>query len=104
MSSKQRHTLTAIIRDRKGVVLSVGQNSYTKTHPLMADLAKKANMPDRIYLHAEVHAIVRCQDISKAHSIEIFRFNKEGKPVNAAPCKICQSAIQATPIKRVRHT
>jgi hypothetical protein len=37
---KTRHELTAVIYDRKGNVLSIGKNSYIKTHPLQAIHAK----------------------------------------------------------------
>jgi hypothetical protein len=30
----KRQAITAIITDKKGRVLSIGQNSYSKTHPL----------------------------------------------------------------------
>jgi deoxycytidylate deaminase len=61
-------------------------------------------MPDKHYLHAEVHAIVKCRDLSKAHKIFISRFGKEGQPLLAKPCPVCQSAIQAAGIKVVEYT
>ena len=30
------HSLTAIIKDKRGNVLAIGKNSYTKTHPYQA--------------------------------------------------------------------
>lgn len=101
--AKQQH-LTAIIYDRKGRVLSVGQNSYVKTHPLQAKHAKRVGLEDKQYLHAEVHAIVRCKDLSKAHKIFISRWNKDGEPMFAKPCPVCESAIKAAGIEIVEHT
>lgn len=102
MSVKQ--VLSAVIRDKRGRVLSIGKNSYVKTHPLQAQHARKVGMEHKIYLHAEVQAIIRCPDISKAHKIEIFRFNNKGEPMLAKPCPICDSAIKAAGIKVVVHT
>lgn len=98
------HQVTALIYDRKGRVLSVGQNSYIKTHPLQAKHAKKTGMPEKMFLHAEVHAITRCRDLSKAHKIFVSRYNKNGEPVLAKPCPVCISAIRASGIKYVEHT
>jgi hypothetical protein len=104
MKARAKQSLTAIIYDKKGRALSIGQNSYIKTHPLQARHANKVGMPDKHYLHAEVHAIVKCRDLSKAHKIFISRFGKEGQPLLAKPCPVCQSAIQAAGIKVVEYT
>lgn len=101
---KARQAITAVIYDRKGNVLSVGQNSYVKSHPLQAKHAAKAGNPLAIYLHAEIHAIVRCRDLSKAHRIFVSRWAKDGQPASAKPCKICMSAIKAAGIEHIEHT
>lgn len=101
--SKQ-YKITAIIYDRRGRVLSIGKNSYVKTHPLQAHHAVRAGEPYKMYLHAEVHAITLCKDLSKAHSMKIFRFLEDGSPASAKPCSICCSAISAAGIKIVDHT
>jgi tRNA(Arg) A34 adenosine deaminase TadA len=98
------HQVTALIYDKRGKVLSVGQNSYIKTHPLQAIHAKKTGNPEKLYLHAEVHAITRCRDLRRAHKIFVSRYNKSGQPVIAAPCPVCLSAIKAAGIKYVEHT
>lgn len=99
-----KHQLTAVIYDKRGRVISIGQNSYVKTHPLQAKYADKVGLPDKQFLHAEIHAIIRCKDLSKAHKIFISRWNKKGEPVLAKPCPVCQSAIEAAGIEIVEHT
>ena len=99
-----KHELTAIISDKKGRVLSIGKNSYRKTHPIMAHYAEQAGEPYKVFLHAEVAAIIKCKDIDKAYSISIFREGRSGNPLNAKPCPICMSAIKSTPIKIIEHT
>lgn len=99
-----KHQLTAVIYDRKGRVLSVGQNSYIKTHPLQAKYADKVGLPEKQFLHAEIHAIVRCKDLSKAYKIFISRWSKNGEPLLAKPCPVCQSAIEAAGIEIVEYT
>lgn len=101
---KRKPHITAVIEDKRGRVLSIGRNSYVKTHRWQAELAAKVGCPDRVYLHAEVDAILRCSNLKKAYAIKTFRYNAAGQPVNAKPCKVCRSAIGQTPIKVVEST
>lgn len=100
----KQHALTAIIYDKKGRVLSVGQNSYVKTHPMQKMYAERLKEPYKEFLHAEIAAIIKCPDLSKAHKIAIFRFTADGEPAPSHPCIICQSAIQASGISEVSYT
>ena len=100
----QRQEITAILYDRKGRVLSVAKNSYTKTHTLQAKHASKVGLPDKIYVHAEIGCIIKCKDLSKAHKISVFRYTKDGKPANAKPCKVCMSALDEAGIEIIEHT
>lgn len=99
-----RQNLTAIIYDKRGRVISVGQNSYYKTHPLQAKHAASVGLPDKQFLHAEIHAIVRCKDLSKAHKIFVSRWDKKGNPMLAKPCPVCVSALEAAGIEIIEHT
>lgn len=99
-----RQNITAIIYDRKGRIISVGKNNYLKTHPLQAKLAQQVGLEDKIYLHAEVDALVRLKDWTKAHKIVVTRFGKTGEPLLAKPCPVCQRAIQMAGIEYIEHT
>jgi len=99
-----KHALTAILYDKKGRVLSVGQNNYVKSHPLMAKHAEEVGQPYKIYLHAEVHAILKCKDLTKVHRIFVARYGRQGESLNAKPCPICMSAIREAGIKIIEHT
>lgn len=99
----RKHLLKAIIYDKRGKVLSIGQNSYVKTHPLQAKCAIAVGEPTKIFLHAEIAALVAC-NWQIAYKLVVMRFNKDGKPVNAKPCKCCQYAIKLAGIKYVEHT
>lgn len=98
------HQVTALIYDRKGRVISIGQNSYIKTHPLQAKYAQMVGQPEKQFLHAEIHAITKCRDLRKAHRIFISRYNKQGEPVLAKPCPVCITAIKKSGIKHVEYT
>lgn len=100
----KKHSVTALVYDKKGRLLSMGQNSYVKTHPMMARMASEVGEHHKIFLHAEVAALVKIKDWSKAHKVVITRFNKNGEPALAKPCKICQHMINIAGIKEVEHT
>ena len=102
--SKQRFDMTAVIYDKRGRVLSIGKNSYVKTHPLQYRHCNKVGLPDKQFLHAEIHAIALCRNLDRAHRILITRFDKRGKPKTAKPCPVCVSAILEAGIKIVEHT
>ncbi len=101
---KKRFELTALIYDKRGRVLSVGKSSYIKTHPLQKKHADAVGLCDKIFLHAEIHAIAKCRSLDKAYKIVVMRFDSDGNPKNAKPCPVCEDAIRAAGIKEVVHT
>lgn len=102
--SKKRFDITAIIYDKRGNVLSIGKNSYIKTHPVQAGWARRAGEPYKQVLHAEIDAIIKCRNLDKAYRIAVFRYKEDGSPAEARPCKTCMGAIKATSIKIIEHT
>jgi tRNA(Arg) A34 adenosine deaminase TadA len=102
--SKKRFHIIATIYDKKGRPLSIGVNSYVKTHPMQAKYAAMYGRPEQIYLHAEMAAIVKLKKPWLAHTIKVERYDNEGNPVSAKPCPICQAAIDALKIPFLIHT
>ena len=96
--------VTSFVYDKKGCLLSVGRNSYVKTHPVQAQAAMAVGQPQRIFLHSEIHALVQIEDWSKAHRIEVVRYGADLKPLLAKPCPICMHVIKQTGIKEIVHT
>jgi len=98
---KHKHVLTAVIYDKRNRVLSRGMNSMVKTHPKQKELSTKAGQPYKEFLHAEVCAILRCKDISKARKIVVTRIGRSGKLLLSKPCEICMNFIKEVGIKEV---
>lgn len=100
---KRRYIILAKCYDRKGRMLSVGTNSYKKSHTLMKHFAELAGEDPKIYLHSEVQALLRAKD-KQVHRITVERYDASGNPALAKPCKVCQKAIQAYGVKFVEYT
>lgn len=96
--------ITAFAYDKKGRLLSVGRNSYVKTHPLQAKVAKEVGEDYKIYLHAEVAALIKVKDWSKVNKLVVTRYSKKGNPMLAKPCKVCQHIINLAGVETVEHT
>ena len=95
----QKQNITAIIYSKRGRVLAIGKNSYVHSCQLQRHHATKVGKPLCTYSHAEIDAINRCDDLTKAHRIVITRIKRDGTHGLAAPCNICASAIESAGIK-----
>ena len=102
--TKARFSIKATIYDKKGKVLTVGENSYSKTHPLQAKFATKVGLGNKIYLHAELAALARLRPYHKPFKIKVERYGKDGKPALARPCAVCEAALQEWGITQVEYT
>lgn len=101
-SGRAKYDITALAYDKRGRLLSVGKNSYVKTHTLQAEYGRKAGKPKAIYIHAELDALLKAR--GEVYELRVFRYTKDGKPANASPCPICQLAIKDFGVKKVVHT
>lgn len=98
-SNRFNHICFALYRK---MIVSVGRNSYSKSHPTQAKWANKVGETKKNCLHAELHCMIRAR--SKIDSLFVFRLNKQGKWLQSKPCKICTAAILATKILNVYHS
>lgn len=101
MSNKRNILATTF--DKRGRVISKASNSYIKTHTLQASYASKVGTDYKIYLHAEVLAIIRAKG-RQIYKIRIERYTKDNLPALAKPCPICELAIKEAGIKFVEYT
>lgn len=102
-SVKQRHVIKAYCYDKRGRLISSAENNYEKTHPLQAYFAKKVGHAERIYLHAEILAILKAKEIP-IHKIKIERYGKRGTLLPSMPCPICMEAIKTFKITNIEYT
>lgn len=101
-SGRRKYAITALAYNKAGKLIAVGTNSYIKTHPLQAKYAAKAHRPNAIFLHAEIHALIKaCEPV---HKLVVMRYDRAGKPKNAEPCSICKLALRDFNVQQVEHT
>lgn len=95
------YNLYACIVDKKGNILSIGKNSYIKTHPVQY----KYNLhnPEKIFLHAEIDALLKCKS-DNYHTMIICRMTKLCNITMAKPCIGCMKALKDYNIKKVYYT
>jgi tRNA(Arg) A34 adenosine deaminase TadA len=96
---KPFHTIAAVI-NKWGHILSIGENSYIKTHPVQKRFAIIAGKPNSQYLHAEIAALVK----SSGYGLVVLRISKRGELVLSKPCPICMLAIKEAKIDRVWYS
>ena len=94
-----KHAAAIVHKNR---ILSLG-NNRRKTHPMMAKFQKRA---DRIFLHAEVDAVIKTisrygNEILADCDLYVLRVTKTGKVAGSKPCAGCQRMISAFDIKNV---
>lgn len=101
-SSDGEFKVAAFVTDKRGAVLSKGINSYSKTHPVQAEYAERVGQEDRIYLHAEISALVKAK--KTPYAIYIARKYKNEEFALAKPCPVCSAALKEAGVKKIVYT
>ena len=101
LTSPSRKQVGAILL-KKNNIIAEATNLEKKTHPIQARWAQRAGLHEKIYLHAEIAALVKCRD--DADTIIVARINSEGKLRNAKPCPVCAMALEEAGIRNVYYT
>lgn len=99
---RRKHVIIARAYNKRGRLLAVGQNSYTRTHTIQAKYGKRTGRPKAIFIHAEIDAILKARE--PVHKIEILRKHADGTPALAKPCDGCALALAEFNVKIVVHT
>ncbi len=98
ISSSPYHVICGALTKR-GRIISIGFNSYVKTHSLQKHYAVKNDLIHKEFLHAEISAIIKAKN--KIHSVMILRKPNIDKLCNARPCPICRMALKEAGVKNV---
>ena len=101
--ANKRYIIVAHAYDKRGRILAVATNSYTKTHPMQDFFARKVGHPEKHFLHAEILCMLRCKE-KPIHTLKVWRYNQAGELVCAKPCTICQDAISIFQPKEIWYS
>ena len=108
MSTRKKFVIKATALDKKGVVLAIALNDYTKSSPYQKSLSLRAGLSEmRTSVHAEVLCLVRAKrkhPNKRVHTLLIERYDSEGKPRLAKPCASCELAIRDSGVQIVLYT
>jgi len=86
----------------KNKVVSTGTNLETKSHPIQAKFAERVGLKEKIFLHAEISALVKCRE--ECDTIVVARVNPQNKLRMARPCPICELALKEAGITKIHYT
>ena len=100
-SSPSKKQVGALLLNKNRVVVAA-TNLETKSHPTQAKYAKRAGLDEKIYLHAEIAALVKCRE--ECDTIVVARVNSQNKLRNAKPCPICSLALKEAGINKICYT
>ena len=98
----KKYWVIAASLDHHNNIISIGENSYQKTHPMQSRLSLKCGNRNREYLHAEIASLVKNRN--KPESIMIVRITSTGLVRMARPCNICNLAIRESGIRYIHFT
>lgn len=101
-SSRKKYKIIACALDKKGKVLAMRTNDYECSHPLQKHFAVLVGKPESIFLHAEIATLIAAR--KEVHKLLIARVDKNGNPMSAKPCPICEKAIEAFGVKEIEYT
>lgn len=98
----KKYWVIAASLDHHNNIISIGENSYQKTHPMQSRFSQIVGNRNREYLHAEIASLVKNR--SKAESIIVIRMTSTGLVRMARPCNICALALREAGIKYVYYS
>lgn len=103
-ASKMHPRVGCALFDKRGVLCGHGFNE-PKTHPLQAKYALRVGRPGRIYLHAELAAILdnRRGAREAPHTACVVRLGKGGELRASFPCPVCLAALKHVGVSEVLY-
>lgn len=99
--SPSKKKVGAVLLNRNRIVMTA-TNLEDKSHPLQARFAERVGLNEKIYLHAEIAALIKCKE--ECDTIVVARVNPQGKLRMAKPCPICSLALKEAGIFKVYYT
>jgi tRNA(Arg) A34 adenosine deaminase TadA len=100
-SSPSSKKVGAILLNRSKVIITA-TNLEDKSHPIQARFAERVGLHEKIYLHAEIAALIKCKE--DVDTIVVARVNNQDKLRMAKPCPICALALKEAGITNIHYS
>lgn len=102
-TSSSKKKVGAVLMN-KNKVIATATNHDCKSHPVQAKWAEKVGLEEKIYLHAEIAAMIKARD--DADKIVVVRLGgRSGEELRQSrPCKICEAYLRHAGIQHVYYS
>jgi tRNA(Arg) A34 adenosine deaminase TadA len=101
LTSPSKKQVGSVLLNKSKVVVTA-TNLERKSHPIQAKFAERVGLHEKIFLHAEIAALVKCKE--ECDTIVVARVNPQGKIRMAKPCPICDLALKEAGIQNIYYT
>jgi tRNA(Arg) A34 adenosine deaminase TadA len=102
-SSSSKKQVGAILLN-KNRVLCTATNLESKTHPIQAKFAERVGLHQKIYLHAEIAALIKCKEDADTIVVARLGGHNHDELRMAKPCPICALALKEAGIGNIHYT
>jgi tRNA(Arg) A34 adenosine deaminase TadA len=102
-SSPSKKKIGAILL-RKSKVIVTATNLEKKTHPIQASFAEKVGMKEKIYLHAEINALIKAKEDVDTIVVARIGGHSHNELRMSKPCPICQMALEIKQVRKVIYS
>jgi tRNA(Arg) A34 adenosine deaminase TadA len=102
-SSPSRKKVGAVLMN-KNKVIATATNHDCKSHPLQAKWADRVGLSEKIYLHAEMSAMIKARDDSDKIVVVRLGGHSGHELRQSRPCPICESYLKHSGIEHVYYS
>jgi tRNA(Arg) A34 adenosine deaminase TadA len=102
-SSPSKKKIGAILL-RKNKVIVTATNLEKKTHPIQASFARKVGMKEKIYLHAEINALIKAKEDVDTIVVARIGGHSQNELRMSKPCPVCAAALEMSNVKKIIYS
>ena len=102
-SSPSKKQVGAVLLNKNRVVVTA-TNLETKSHPMQAKFAERVGLREKIFLHAEIAALVKCREECDTIVVARLGGHNHDELRMAKPCPVCALALKEAGIDKVHYT
>jgi len=102
-SSTSKKKVGAVLIQKNKIVVSA-TNLERKTHPIQARFAERVGLHKKIYLHAEIAALIKSKEVCDTIIVVRLGGHSHNELRMAKPCPVCSLALKEAGINKVYYS